>query len=97
QQLHAFPTRRSSDLLGAVRQIPVVRVKDRVRSSMPCDRVGKRVQAQSKKRLARRIPDAEQDACQTLLGYAQRWRAFGPRLKAGRSEEHTSELQSPYD
>src|SRR5207248_9831212 len=82
RNLHSFPTRRSSDLKAeSIRVCVVERHKTVVRG----------------KNLLQRLMDAREQLIQ-VRGFIQRVHNFGVDLALGfRSEEHTSELQSPYD
>src|SRR5207248_11667395 len=81
--LHSFPTRRSSDLERAPAGV------------VQLPQIGGH-------RLVRRHPVERREGGEMLAG-SVRWAEVRSRLarrrlqEGGRSEEHTSELQSPYD
>src|SRR5437867_9743054 len=81
--LHSFPTRRSSDLAGFSRLL------DRLSLPQPPTRI---VTSAQQLREAIRFPAV----VKTSVGTASRGIWF-IRNADDRSEEHTSELQSPYD
>src|SRR5207248_7539040 len=86
RDLHSFPTRRSSDL-----RPPEPRPRS-YRSSGPAPSPGRRSTA------TRRAPPTRSPSRRDALRTAQRRGYGGERFEVRRrSEEHTSELQSPYD
>src|SRR5207248_9765515 len=83
--LHSFPTRRSSDLAAA--QALELERRDRAAPRLPG-----RSEAEA-------AADRRRQGARRLLRHVRRGRrrAAAANLNSGRSEEHTSELQSPYD
>src|SRR5207244_13515012 len=83
RRLHPFPTRRSSDLAhGTSRERPV-----------SASQLGRR--ADTAGGSARPVAHGEQSAEAGVSEASRAWAARRARLTVPRSEEHTSELQSP--
>src|SRR5207249_11868913 len=81
--LHSFPTRRSSDLLGATLSLPLLE------AMLPAWSIGARAAAKPVHRfLAFYVPNG------MAMEY---WSPKGQGTTFERSEEHTSELQSRFD
>src|SRR5207248_10202392 len=87
RHLHSFPTRRSSDLV--LGKEPAVHV----RGGLETLRLRQVVSRQGSQRGQRFGTDRFTESRAGLLGVRQR----PARDSVKRSEEHTSELQSPYD
>src|SRR5437867_3481662 len=89
QHLHTIPTRRSSDLMFRENRSTTA-----VPESLPSPGPSKRRQRRSSEGSA-----AGAGSCDASLRVQlpQRGRDWSLPVSLGRSEEHTSELQSPYD
>src|SRR5207248_11797445 len=90
--LHSFPTRRSSDLSSASANVTSsrrCRLAPPPAASLGCDR----------RQLLRPRADIweTRPSARNLLHHHSRQHVGHPNEPIGRSEEHTSELQSPYD
>src|SRR5262245_64518785 len=80
RDLPSFPTRRSSDLVG------------RVVTEVHAEAIGDRVQERAAAEDVGVVADQEQTAAVAHPGFDGI--DLGRRVRCGRSEEHTSELQS---
>src|SRR5207248_10171815 len=90
RQRPSFPTRRSSDLRGRGRDRPMIRNEREYRVSRAFRR---RLLATRRSQAAH--PNADATQREWLVGGVER--LLGDVEAEIRSEEHTSELQSPYD